>query len=212
MTSPVALPESFYLPSARIVAPRLLGHWLLRKTAEGLCGGPIVETEAYLHGDPASHSRPGLTPRNAIMFGPPGRAYVYFIYGAHFCVNVVCQPPGMPEAVLIRAIEPAIGLEQIRTHRSSLRPEDLTNGPAKLCEALSIDRQLDGVNLTDPHAPLFIAHNPAWAGFRRKRRPLEVTTRIGLTRAAHLPLRFLLAGSPYILKRSRSPTERRPTA
>src|SRR4051812_8022850 len=103
------LPRKFYEPSASEVGPALLGHWLLRRTGTGVIGGLIVETEAYVLGDEACHAAPGLTKRNAVMFGEPGRAYIYFIYGCHFCVNVVCQPPGMAEAVLIRAIQPTFG-------------------------------------------------------------------------------------------------------
>jgi DNA-3-methyladenine glycosylase len=142
------LPRSFYEPSARKVAPGLLGHWLLRRTPSGWCGGLIVETEAYLCGDAACHAASGLTPRNRVMFGPPGHAYVYFIYGAHYCVNAVCCPGGIAEAVLIRALEPGTGLEFLRHHRTVGRIEQLTNGPAKLCEAMAIDRKLDGADLS----------------------------------------------------------------
>src|SRR5258708_31951419 len=93
------LARSFYEPSAEVIAPRLLGHWLIRNTPDGPVGGPIVETEAYLAEDAACHAAPGLTERNRVMFGPPGHAYVYFVYGTHFCVNAVCQPKGTAEAV-----------------------------------------------------------------------------------------------------------------
>src|ERR1041385_8920796 len=112
-----ALPRLFYEPSARMVAPDLLGHFLIRNTPEGPCGGPIVETEAYLVGDPACHGAPGPTPRNRVMFGPPGHAYVYLIYGFHFCVNTVCRPAGIAEAVLIRAIEINFGEELMLASR-----------------------------------------------------------------------------------------------
>src|SRR5512141_1334708 len=110
----VALPRAFYKPSAREVAPALLGHWLIRRTNDGVFGGPIVETEAYVEGDAACHAFPGLTPRNRVMFGPAGHAYVYLIYGCHFCVNAVCLPPGKAEAVLIRAVEPVLGPDIMR--------------------------------------------------------------------------------------------------
>jgi DNA-3-methyladenine glycosylase len=105
----VPLPREFYLPSAQVVAPRLLGKLLIRRLPEGLCAGVIVETEAYLCADPACHAVNGQTLRNAVMFGPPGHAYVYFIYGCHYCVNAVCHPVGSGEAVLIRAIQPLAG-------------------------------------------------------------------------------------------------------
>jgi len=156
----------------------------------GPAGGPIVETEAYLIDDPACHGAPGLTPRNRVMFGPPGHGYVYLIYGYHFCVNAVCRPAGVAEAVLVRAIEPAFGEEFMRHQRPVSKLHDLTNGPAKLCEALHIDRGLDGIDLSDPKAALWLAENPNAVNFRKRRGPIITTTRIGITRAASLPLRF----------------------
>src|SRR5258708_996349 len=141
MTNFKPLPRSFYEPSAKVVAPRLLGHWLIRNTPKGPCGGPIVETEAYLRDDPACHGAPGLTQRNRVMFGPQGHGYVYFIYGAHYCVNAVCMPAGVAEAVLIRAIEPALMKEAMIEQRPVRNSHQLTNGPAKLCQALDIDRK-----------------------------------------------------------------------
>jgi DNA-3-methyladenine glycosylase len=197
------LPRTFYGPSAREVAPRLLGHWLIRKTPAGLVGGPIVETEAYLTDDPACHGAPGLTSRNRVMFGAPGHAYVYLIYGYHYCVNAVCRPPGVAEAVLIRAIEPAFGRDLLPGRREVQRLQQLTNGPAKLCEAMAIDRGLDGADLCDGDSPLFIAQNDAVAALMNEKGPLVTTTRIGITRAAELPLRFYLAGSGFVSKRGR---------
>ena len=103
------LPRGFYAPSARVVARALLGHWLIRRPGRGVCGGAIVEAEAYLAGDPACHGAPGPTARNRVMFGGPGHGYVYLIYGNHFCMNAVCQPTGVAEAVLIRAVEVTLG-------------------------------------------------------------------------------------------------------
>src|SRR5437764_2901324 len=143
-------PKCFYEPSAKTVARDLLGHFLIRNTAAGCCGGPIVETEAYLSDDPACHGAPGPTPRNRVMFGPPGHGYVYLIYGYHFCVNAVCRPAGVAEAVLVRAIEPMFGEAFMRHQRPVSKLRELTNGPAKLCEALGIDRGLDGIDLCDP--------------------------------------------------------------
>jgi DNA-3-methyladenine glycosylase len=198
MTQFIPLPRSFYRPSAKLVAPRLLGHWLIRNTPNGPCGGAIVETEAYLCDDPACHAAPGPTKRNRVMFGPPGHGYVYLIYGYHFCVNSVCRPPGVAEAVLIRAIEPLFGEDSMRRQRCVSKPRDLTNGPAKLCEAMSIDRGLDGIDLSSAKSALFIAENPSVRNFRKERGPIIVTTRIGITRAASLPLRFYLEGSPFV--------------
>jgi DNA-3-methyladenine glycosylase len=197
-----ALPESFYEPSARVVAPQLLGHWLIRNTANGPAGGAIVETEAYLNDDPACHGAPGPTKRNRVLFGGPGHGYVYLIYGYHFCVNAVCRPAGVAEAVLVRAIEPLFGEEFMHRERPISKARELTNGPAKLCQALNILRGLDGINLCDPHSALFIAQNPAVDEFLEKRGPITTTTRIGITRAAALPLRFYLEGSEFVSKRA----------
>jgi DNA-3-methyladenine glycosylase len=201
----VALPRSFYEPSAEAVAPRLLGQWLIRKTANGFCGGPIVETEAYLEGDPASHGFGGETARNRAMYGPPGHAYVYLIYGFHFCVNAVCRRAGHAEAVLIRAIEAEYGESLMRDNRPVPRSISLTNGPGKLCAALAIDRKLDGTDLCDSRAELFVAVNPNLKLFRKERGPIITTTRIGIRRAAHLRLRFCLGGSAFISRRVRPP-------
>ncbi len=205
MTNFVPLPQSFYEPSAKAVAPRLLGQWLMRKTANGFCGGPIVETEAYLADDPASHGFGGETARNRAMYGPPGRAYVYLIYGFHFCVNAVCQRAGRAEAVLIRAIEAEYGEGLMRENRPVASPISLTNGPGKLCAALAIDRKLDGADLCDSQAELFVAANPKQNIFRKERGPIITTTRIGIRRAAHLRLRFYLGGSAFISRGVRPP-------
>jgi DNA-3-methyladenine glycosylase len=207
------LPRRFYEPSAQDVAQALLGHWLIRNTSNGTCGGPIVETEAYLVGDPACHGAPGITARNQVMFGAPGHGYVYLIYGYYFCMNAVCRPPGVAEAVLIRAVEVALGEKFMRLRRPVDAARDLTNGPGKLCLAMDIDRTLDGVDLCDASSPLFIARNPAVAQFRKERGPLVTGRRIGLTKAADLPLRFYLEGSPFVSQRKKPrPEIRRPNA
>ena len=195
------LPRTFYEPSAEVVAASLLGHWLLRNTPEGCCGGPIVEVEAYLDNDPACHAARGMTARNRVMFGAPGHGYVYLIYGCHFCVNAVCRPAGTAEAVLIRAIEPLFGRHLFRANRAAPQLRDLTNGPAKLCEAMAIDRKLDGVDLCQPGSPLMIAENPAAQRLRQHHGPVITSTRIGISRAASLPLRFYLQGSPSVSQR-----------
>ena len=195
------LQRSFYEPSADKVAPRLLGQLLLRNTSEGLAGGPIVEAEAYLFEDPASHSFSGETARNRSMYGPPGHAYVYFIYGVHWCVNAVCAPKGVGEAVLIRAIEPTVGLDLMRARRHTAKTANLTNGPGKLCAALDITRPLDSADLCDPPSGLFIAVNPDLKSFLKERGPLVRTTRIGITKSADLPLRFCLKRSPFLSRK-----------
>jgi DNA-3-methyladenine glycosylase len=196
------LPQSFYEPSAEIVAPRLLGHWLVRRTLHGLCGGMIVETEAYLHDDPSCHGYGRQTPRNRTMYGPPGRSYVYFIYGNHYCFNTVCQPAGRAEAVLVRAIEASLGEDLMRRHRPVSATHHLTSGPGKLCAALDIGKELDGVDLCDAASPLFIARHPDRERLVRQRGPKVTTTRIGLSIAAHLPLRFYLGGSEFISRKA----------
>lgn len=197
------LPRKFYGGSAAQIAPGLLGQWLIRNTPDGPCGGPIVETEAYLFDDPACHAVSGRTVRNQAMFGPPGHAYVYFIYGCHFCVNAVCSPEGVGEAVLIRAIEPKVGTDLMHRFRPHTLPRALTNGPAKLCQALGIDRSLDGVDLCDGASALYIARNPQLSRCFGELGPVVTSPRIGITRAASLPLRFYFAKSPFLSRRHR---------
>src|SRR5262245_46541059 len=144
------------------------------------------------------------------MFGPPGHGYVYLIYGYHFCVNAVCRPAGVAEAVLIRAIEPAFGLDLMRARRMVDKDNALTSGPAKLCAALGIDRGLNGIELCDPHSSLFIARNPELAQFLKMRGPLITTTRVGITKAVALPLRFYLEGSSFVSQRQKSRGQRFP--
>jgi DNA-3-methyladenine glycosylase len=136
------------------------------------------------------------------MFGAAGHGYVYLIYGFYFCMNAVCQPRGVAEAVLIRAVEVALGEECMRERRPVDATRDLTNGPGKLCVAMSIDRSLDGVDLCDASSPLFIARNPAVEKFRKERGPMVMGTRIGLTKAADLALRFYLEGSVSVSHRN----------
>ena len=197
------LPQSFYRPSASVVARALLGHFLIRNLPEGICGGPIVETEGYLTDDPACHGFGRQTPRNCILYGPPGRAYVYFIYGNHWCFNAVCESPGIAEAVLIRAVEPLFGKELMMAARPVASEVQLSNGPGKFCEALKIGREVNGIDLSSPASPVYIARNPRLKQFLADRAPTIRTTRIGINKAGELPLRFYLAGSAFISKRSK---------
>jgi DNA-3-methyladenine glycosylase len=145
---PSVLPRSFYARDPAVVARELIGKRLVRLTTAGLCGGRIVETEAYLSSrDPACHANRGMTPRNAAMFGPPGHAYVYMIH-AKWCFNCVTEEIGLGSAVLIRAIEPQSGLPLMHARRGRENLLDLTRGPARLCQALAIDRTHDAHDLT----------------------------------------------------------------
>ncbi len=187
----------FEVPPER-VARRLLGKVLARRARSGWIAGRIVEVEAYLgphrrQADPAAHAHRGPTPRNEVLFGPAGHAYVYFIYGMYFCMNVSCEREGHGGGVLLRALEPVAGLEQMARNRG-LAPgataKELTSGPGRLCQALGITRSADnGLDLTDPESPLQLRDNGTRAG------RVLVTARIGIRHAAELPLRFALAGN-----------------
>jgi DNA-3-methyladenine glycosylase len=197
--TPVPFPREFYEPSAGIVAPALLGHWLVRRTTDGLVGGRIVETEAYLSfDDPACHAAKGKTIRNAAMWGAPGRAYVYFNLRSF---NAVCRPEGIAEAVLVRAVEADLGLAFMRARRGAKGLSDLTNGPGKCCAALDIGRSLDGADLCRGDSPVFIGMDPDVETFRNARGPVRCGPRIGLSRATDLPLRFYLDGSRFVSRR-----------
>lgn len=195
------LSRSFYNRDCLVVARELLGKRLLRRTEEGLAGGTIVEVEAYLGpADPASHSYRGMTRRNRSMFGPPGHAYVYSIH-SRWCMNVVVQPEGTPHAALIRALEPQIGLDLMRQRRQREKLLELTRGPARLCEALAIDRQLDGWDVT-LGKDLWLAEGEKDES--EASRQIAVSPRIGVTAAHDLPLRFFYANCPYVSGRRRA--------
>ena len=182
----------------------MLGHFLLRQAPDGTwAGGAIVECEAYLANDPACHGFRRETARNRSLYGPPGRAYVYFIYGNYFCINAVCADVRIPEAVLIRAIEPSFGEDWMWKNRPVSDVRALTSGPSKLCLALAIEREFDTADLCATNSGLIIAANPDANRFRRERGPAITTTRVGLSVAAHLPLRFYLERSEFISKRVR---------
>ena len=188
-----ALPAAFYARPTSVVARRLLGQILISDVNGRRVAGRIVETEAYVGpDDPACHGyRARRTRRNASLFGPPGTAYVYFTYGMHWCLNAVTEAVGFPAAVLLRALEPLTGFATMRRRRGDVPDRALCSGPAKLCEALGVTGRLDGTSLQ--RGVLRIVRDPS-----RQRRNIIVTTRVGISRAADWPLRFLIAGSPWV--------------
>jgi DNA-3-methyladenine glycosylase len=175
----------FFARSVHDVAPDLIGVTLL---VDGV-GGPIVEVEAYDHEDPAAHGYGGRTERNASMFGPPGHAYVYRSYGVHWCLNFVCEQEESASAVLIRALEPRYGLDVMRGRRGLDDPRLLCAGPGRLCQALRVTREHDGLPLDRPPFELVAGEEePA----------IAVGARVGITRAADRPWRYGLSGSPFL--------------
>ena len=184
----------FYLRDTLEVAKDMLGLILVRKTSERWLMGRIVETEAYRGSDdPASHAFRGMTKRNEFMFGKPGCAYVYFTYGAHYCLNVVTERTGIAAAVLIRAIEPLSGLEIMMKNRGVYDAYKLTNGPGKLTKALLIGREHNGVDLTSNSSSLIIVKPLEVEGFQITR-----TTRIGIKAATDRLWRFYIRNNMYI--------------
>ena len=195
------LKRSFFEDAPERVAPRLLGKLLVSRTSAGVVAGRIVEVEAYLGphrtpADPAAHAHRGPTPRNQVLFGPAGHAYVYSIYGRYFCMNFSCEKEGRAGSVLLRALEPVAGLEQMARNRN-LGPGaeacELTGGPGRLCQALGLTREPhNGLDLLDPESPLQVRDD----GVRVAR--ALVTRRIGIRHAVELPLRFALAGNECV--------------
>src|SRR4029079_13899999 len=182
---PPRLRCSFFDRPVLDVAPELIGATLL---VDGV-GGVIVELEAYHHTDPAAHSLSGAPERNAVMFGPAGLVYVYRSYGIHWCLNFVCEEEGAASAVLIRALEPSYGLDEMRSRREVEDPRLLCSGPGKLCQALGVTREHDGLPLDRPPFEL-----------RPHEDHVDIATapRIGLTKAAELPWRYAEAGSRFL--------------
>jgi len=181
------LTKEFFGRSVHKVAPELIGATMLFEGA----GGVIVEVEAYHHTDPAAHSYNGPTPRNLVMFGPPGYAYVYRSYGIHWCANFVCEAEGSASAVLIRAIEPTHGLAAMRRRRGADEARALCSGPGKLCEALAISGK---------HSGLPLDRQPFALHARIEKPEIAIGIRIGITKAAELPWRYGLKGSKFLSK------------
>jgi DNA-3-methyladenine glycosylase len=193
------LNRDFFVRDPRRVARELLGKVLVRQDKRTRLTARIVEVEAYLGAkDPASHSFPGPTLRNAVLFGPPGYGYIYFIYGNHFCLNVSCEPEGKAGGVLFRAVEPLSGIEEMARARGitlngSGDLRKLTSGPGRLAEAFGITRTRDnGCDLTSEAGSLWIADD----GYRAGR--ISLTPRIGITKAAERRLRYILGGNPFV--------------
>jgi DNA-3-methyladenine glycosylase len=196
------LQRDFFDRDARTVARELLGKLLVRRDGRNLLAGRVVECEAYLGAeDPAAHAFTGRTQRNAVLFGPPGHAYVYFIYGNHYCTNVSCMPAGNAGCVLLRALEPVAGWQGMAEARGvvlSVAPTKaqlrlIASGPGRLSEALGITRLRDnGKDLTSPRSDLWFAVDDY------PQTQVRVTPRIGITKAADRPLRFIIAGNAFV--------------
>jgi DNA-3-methyladenine glycosylase len=191
------LSRDFYDRDPRLAGPDLLGKILVRRRGRQLVTGRIVEVEAYLGPeDPAAHASIGRTQRNAVLFGPPGHAYVYFIYCNHYCLNVSCLPDGVPGGILFRAVEPMRGMEAMFKLRGIAESSDLrrlTRGPGRLAAAFGITRERDnGKDLTSSRSDLYIADDGA--------PPPEVliTKRIGIKKAVEMPLRYIVAGNRFV--------------
>ncbi len=192
------LPVSFYQQDTLTLAQQMLGTYLVHESEEGMTAGKIVETEAYRWGDPACHAYRRQTPRNAMMFGPAGHAYVYQIYGMHYCVNVVSSPEGIGEAILIRALEPTEGIELMEKRRHTYERRSLCSGPGKLVRAMGITRAMNGALLLDTASVstrlyLLPATDTSF--------DIITTTRIGITQGIDLPYRFYIKGSPFISRK-----------
>ena len=187
------LPRAFYQRETEIVAREMLGTVLECETEDGLASGIIVETEAYLgEHDLACHAAAGRTARTEALYGPPGTSYVYFIYGMYWCFNAVTREVDLPSAVLVRALEPLDGIALMHKRRPRIKNEvDLTNGPGKLCRALGIDGSLSEKSLQ--RKPLRIREGEPVPDDQ-----VEITTRIGITKCADWPLRWIVRGNRFV--------------
>ena len=191
------LPRSFYDRDPRLVGPDLLGKILVRRQERRKLTARIVEVEAYLGAeDPAAHASIGKTVRNAVLFGPPGHAYVYFIYGNHYCLNVSCLPDGTPGGILFRALEPVNGIEEMYELRGIAKDVDLrrlTSGPGRLAAAFGVTRERDnGKDLASAKSDLYIADDGAPSP------RVLITKRIGIKKAVEMPLRYIVAGNRFV--------------
>ena len=189
------LGRNFYERSPVIVARQLIGKLLVRQLSDGiLLEGLILETEAYAGSrDPASHAYNGMTKRNEVMFGEAGHAYVYFTYGFHHCLNFVTGKKGVASAVLIRALEPLKGIETMRILRNKVAATELTSGPGKLCQALSIDRKLNGIDITTSLSPIRVIDTG-------RRMVTRSSTRIGIRSGLEKKWRFYASQNEYVSK------------
>lgn len=225
MTVGRPLAREFFDRPAEEVAPDLLGRYLERQAPDGTVALRITEVEAYAgERDPASHAYRGRTRRNAVMFGRPGHAYVYFTYGMHFCVNLVCLGEGTAAAVLLRAGEVESGRALARERRPRSRDRDLARGPARLCQALAIGRELNGADVCDPDGPLRVLDGPvgtvgqdgavgqAGAGGPEASGAIRVGPRTGVNGAKDVPWRFWLDGEPSVSPYRLHIPRRRPDA
>jgi DNA-3-methyladenine glycosylase len=182
----------FYSRPTVDVARTLLGHVLVRRSPQGTCAGIIVETEAYTEDDPACHANRGKTKRNAMMFARPGLAYVYFIYGMHHCFNIVTAQEGIGEAVLIRALAPLAGIALMKKRRGHQQLHELCSGPARLCQALAITTEENGVDLLGSEVFLLAGQTPE---------KIVTTGRVGISAGQELPYRFYIADSQFVSRK-----------
>ncbi len=191
------LPLEFYQRGTLDLVPEILGKVLVRKVQKTILSGRIVEIEAYIGKDPASHAAHGMTERNKVMFEDGGLSYVYFTYGMHFCFNIVTERKGFPAAFLVRALEPIEGIETMKKLRKNDIVKNLTNGPAKLCQAMQIDRKLNGARLNS--RDFFLSDD----GFIVRASDIGRSTRIGIKVGTELEWRFFLKRNEFVSKRQK---------